>query len=103
MISGQDPNNGYEADDASIMFQQKVISRLLPASHLPRLKSVKVEKSWLEQLSAAHNNIRPVGRRETDHIDVTRKKAVLATDLVGGDWIAVEIKVRIKTMDCSSR
>lgn len=97
-----DPDCECEPDDASIQFQHKVISRLLPSSHLTRLESVNVERSWLEQLSASHNNIRPLERRKVDHVDVERTRAVLATDLVGGDWIAVEIKVCIKSIGYSS-
>ena len=31
-----------------------------------------------------------------DKVDLTRQKAVLATDLVSGHWLAVEIKVSVQ-------
>jgi inositol-pentakisphosphate 2-kinase len=78
-----------ECDDPSIEFQHTVMSRLIPAEHLPCLKTVHVNKDWLEALDAD----RPLKRRAEDHIDVSRRKAVLATDLVGGAGLAVEIRV----------
>lgn len=80
-----------DEDDPIIEFRTKCIERLLPRENLPRLRSVHLERDWLERLGELHENQRPEARK--DHIDLSRKKAVLATDLVGGDWIAVEIKV----------
>ncbi|KAG6862046.1 hypothetical protein C0995_007176 [Termitomyces sp. Mi166 len=82
-----------EPDDPTIEFQQKCIERLIPPEHLPRLESVYVTCEWLESLISLHDAKRPKERRAKDRIDVTRRKGVLATDLVGGDWISVEIKM----------
>lgn len=85
-----------EPDDPSIVFQQKVTSKLIAPDYLPRLESVRVEQRWLEALKAASEKCRPVERQLRDQIDVRRCKAVLATDLVGGEGWAVEIKVRVQ-------
>lgn len=81
-----------EPDDPTIEYQIKCMSRLIPAENLPRLETVLLESEWLERLVELQNLKRPEGRREKDGIDVDRKKGVLATDLVGGNWLAVEIK-----------
>ena len=81
-----------EPDDLSIDFQNRVISQLVPRIHLPVLESVRVERKWLERLSAAVDGKQPEARRKKDTIDVGRRKAVVATDLVGGKGWAVEIK-----------
>ncbi|KAL5511328.1 hypothetical protein ACEPAH_4544 [Sanghuangporus vaninii] len=81
-----------EPDDPSILFQQKVTSRLIEPEFLPRLETVVVERTWLETLRVSSESDRPLERRTKDDIDVNRRKAVLATDLVGGDGWAVEIK-----------
>lgn len=83
-----------EPDDPTIEYQTKCMSRLIPPEHLPRLETVHLDEPWLERLAAQQNLRRPETRRETDGIDLDRQKGVLATDLVGGDWLAVEIKVR---------
>lgn len=80
-------------DDPSITFQYRCMERLIPSMHLPRLESVVVSRPWLEALSATHNHERPQSRREQASIDFSRTKAVLATDLVSGDTVSVEIKV----------
>lgn len=82
-----------EPDDPSIEYQMKCMQRLIPAEHLPQLQTAKINRSWLETFSAFHNPARPEGRRMVDEVDLTKKKGVLATDLVGGHWLAVEIKV----------
>jgi len=86
-----------EPDDPMIEFQKQCMERLIPVQHLPRLTSVRVDHPWLDRLAALHDVHRPDGRREKDHIDLGRTKAVLATDLVGGNWLAVEIKVCLPT------
>jgi inositol-pentakisphosphate 2-kinase len=82
-----------DPDNSSIEFQRSVITRLIPEQYLPRLECVRVDRAWLEELAALHEPCRPVERRQKDRIDVRRRKAVLATDLVGGNVLAVEIKV----------
>jgi len=82
-----------EPDDPTIVFQTKCMQRLIPPEHLPRLESIWLNRSWLEELVRLHDGIRPETRRRRDQVDITRKKGVLATDLVGGNWLAIEIKV----------
>jgi inositol-pentakisphosphate 2-kinase len=84
---------GDEPDDPSIEYQTKVISRLIPSQHLPVLQTVHLEKRWLQDFAQFHAASRPEDRTRLDIIDLSRKKGVLATDLVGGNWLAVEIKV----------
>ncbi|KAH9857225.1 inositol-pentakisphosphate 2-kinase [Lenzites betulinus] len=81
-----------EPDDPTVIFQRAVIERLVPAAHLPQLRSVRVERAWLARLAAGTELLRPAERRARDAIDTGRRKAVLATDLVGGEGWAVEIK-----------
>ncbi|KAF8636730.1 hypothetical protein AX17_003533 [Amanita inopinata Kibby_2008] len=84
--------NGEEPDDPIIEYQEKCMTRLIPPVHLPLLQAVSLEKEWAESMASLHDTSRRNERRIKDAIDNTRSKAVLATDLVGGDWIAVEIK-----------
>ncbi|KAK0211180.1 inositol-pentakisphosphate 2-kinase [Desarmillaria ectypa] len=81
-----------EPDDSSIVFQETCMKRLIPSVHLPKLQSVLVDKAWLEELSRTHEPDRPLQRTVSGGIDTTKSKAVLATDLVGGSGLAVEIK-----------
>ncbi|KAI0372990.1 inositol-pentakisphosphate 2-kinase [Pilatotrama ljubarskyi] len=85
-------NDSKHPDDPTVVFQRAVISRLVPPEYLPRLESVHVEKQWLEQLAQLVEPLRPLERRAKDRIDTARRKAVLATDLVGGEGWSVEIK-----------
>lgn len=82
-----------EPDDASIVFQEQCMERLIPPVHLPRLRSVRVERGWLENFARIHEGDRPLERSSVGGIDVNKTKAVLANDLVGGVGLAVEIKV----------
>lgn len=92
-----------EPDDPSIIFQHRIIERLFPSEHLPRLDAVRVDGPWLEELARLTEEHRPQDRRERDRIDTKKHKAVLATDLVGGAGWAVEIKVRSsKLIVCAS-
>lgn len=81
-----------EPDDPMIEYQARCMERLIPRVHLPRMESARVGRAWLQQLAQSKDAERPAERRAKDEIDVTRRKGVLATDLVGGDTIAVEIK-----------
>ncbi|KAJ7217091.1 inositol-pentakisphosphate 2-kinase [Mycena pura] len=88
------PPLGPEIDPA-VDFQKKCIERLIPAAYLPRLEPVAVgpnADAWLAALAAQCEPRRPYERRQKDRIDVRRPRAVLATDLVGSQGIAVEIK-----------
>ena len=82
-----------EPDDPTIAFQHQIIQKLIPIVHLPRLESVEVNRGWLQELRDLSETERPAERRAIDTIDLIRRKAVLATDLVGGQALAVEIKV----------
>ncbi len=82
-----------EPDDPIIEYQTRCMERLFPRYNLPRLQSVRLERRWLQQLAEVHDVERPQARTEKGHIDFLRTKGVLATDLIGGNWIAVEIKV----------
>lgn len=82
-----------ELNDPMVEFQHAVMERLIPPEHLPRLTPVRVERAWLQALVNLRDLDRPQGRREVDRVDLSRTKAVVATDLVGGSGIAVEIKV----------
>jgi inositol-pentakisphosphate 2-kinase len=85
-------NDEDKPDDPIIEYQTRCMERLLPQDNLPRLRTVRLEKSWLEKLAEMHDVKRPEVRLRKDHIDFSRKTGVLATDLVGGDWMAVEVK-----------
>ena len=84
-----------DPDDPAIAFQHEVVARVLPEEYLPRLEAVQVSRGWLEELTGLTEERRPEERRAKDSIDVHKARAVLATDLVGGRAIAVEIKVRL--------
>ena len=88
-----DSDNESESDDPAIEYQSKCIERLIPPQYLPRLETVVLDRSWLEAFVALHDSARPEKRREKGGINLERKKGVLATDLVCGNWLAVEIKV----------
>lgn len=84
-----------ELDDPTISFQHRIIEKLVPSVYLPRLETVETDREWLELLAKQSEEKRPLERRAKDRIDAGRRKAVLATDLVGGLGWAVEIKVRL--------
>lgn len=88
-------SNEDDPDDPIIEYQARCMERLFPRENLPRLQSVRLERGWLEDLAELHDSKRPEARTGKDHIHFSRKKGVLATDLVGGDWISVEIKVSL--------
>ncbi|KAJ7074053.1 inositol-pentakisphosphate 2-kinase [Mycena amicta] len=92
-----DSNELTTIDDLSVVFHKCCIERLIPREHLVRLQQLSLSPSsqvveWLETLAAQAEDSRPAERRKKDGIDVRRPRAVLATDLVGGDGIAVDIK-----------
>ncbi|KAJ7264995.1 inositol-pentakisphosphate 2-kinase [Mycena haematopus] len=81
----------------SIEYQTQCLERLIPLAHLPRLELVAVgedrdAQAWLGALIAECEPHRSPERREKDCIDVMQPKALLATNLVGGQGLAVEIK-----------
>ncbi|KAJ6531626.1 inositol-pentakisphosphate 2-kinase [Mycena vulgaris] len=87
--------------DPTVIFQKECIARLIPAEFLPRLEpldlavdsdGVKKERAWLETLAHQCQGDRPSERRQRDGIEMMHPTPVLATDLVGGEGIAVEIK-----------
>ncbi|PVG01131.1 hypothetical protein CPB86DRAFT_782039 [Serendipita vermifera] len=87
-----DQDEIVEPDDPSIEFQNRVTSLIIPPQHLPVMESLRVNREWLTQLAEHVKDKRPELRKLKDDIDLSRKKAVLATDLVGGKGWAVEIK-----------
>jgi len=88
-----DPVKEEESDDPTIEFQARCMERLIPSEHLPRLETVWLSRTWLEELVELQDLVRPESRRLKDQVDFNKGKGVLATDLVGGNWLAVEIKV----------
>lgn len=90
-----------EPDDPIIEYQTRCMERLFSRDNLPRLQSVPLARQWLQQLAETHDAERPQARTGKDHIDFSRRKGVLATDLIGGNWIAVEIKVDFVSLFCS--
>ncbi|KAG8217672.1 hypothetical protein J3R82DRAFT_5825 [Butyriboletus roseoflavus] len=83
-----------EEDDTVIAFQNTVIATLVPLEFLPDLDVVLLDAGWLAALEVLCNGDRPTERRAQDRIDKARKKGILATDLIGGDVLAIEIKVQ---------
>jgi inositol-pentakisphosphate 2-kinase len=81
------------SDDQTIIFQQKIISRLLDSSYLPELHVVALQAAWVEAFSIHHESFRPQKRRSVSMIDCSRRTGVLAPDLIGGSPCAVEVKV----------
>lgn len=81
-----------EEDDFAIAFQQRVTSRLVPAALLPDLGTVRVHKEWLSRLALATESSRPVDRLDKAIIDLGQSRGVLATNLVAGQGVVVEIK-----------
>ncbi|KAG2355660.1 inositol-pentakisphosphate 2-kinase-domain-containing protein [Suillus spraguei] len=78
----QGPHNVKFSDHLDypmIAFQENIISKLVPSEFLPSLAVVVLDEDWLRS-------------REKDQIDVCRSKGVLATDLIGGTSIAIEIQ-----------
>jgi Inositol-pentakisphosphate 2-kinase len=87
------PGLDVEPEDLTVAYQRSVIERLIPSEYLPQLSTVEVEKSWLENVAVLCDEMRPLNRRQSSQIDVSVKRAILATDLVGGATVSVEIKV----------
>ncbi|KAJ7461581.1 inositol-pentakisphosphate 2-kinase [Mycena latifolia] len=84
--------------DPTVDFQREYISRLIDPAYLPRLEPVNPEdplvetEMWVETLAYRCEPHRPLERRQVDGVDLEAPTPVLATDLVGGQGIAVEIK-----------
>ena len=90
----EDIQYAAEEDDPSIDFQARIISRLIPEANLPRLESCRVGFPFLSSLSIVSRYVRPLERITRDSIDTRKRRAVLATDLVGAGsgGFSVEIK-----------
>jgi len=84
--------NTEQPDDTMVAFQANIISKLVPSEFLPSLVIVLLNEVWLRSLVVLRDGDRPGERRQTDQIDVRRNMGVLATDLIGGTPIAMEIK-----------
>lgn len=85
----------HQMDDPSIDFQKEIVSLLIPETHLPELQFGQVNVDWLITLVKLRETDRPYERRMQDIVDVTKSKAVMATDLVGRKGLTVEIKVSL--------
>ncbi|KIO28730.1 hypothetical protein M407DRAFT_6633 [Tulasnella calospora MUT 4182] len=81
-----------EPEDPTIAFQSRITSKLIPPEHLPRLEPAKLKRHFLEKLAKRGDKKRPQSRKDVDRIDTHKKKGVIATDLIGGNGWAVEIK-----------
>ncbi|KAJ7085641.1 inositol-pentakisphosphate 2-kinase [Mycena belliarum] len=92
------PPPAPERPDPTVSFQQEIIAQLIPPAHLPRLEPLETlggktkRGPWLETLAEQCDPQRPLERRQTHGIEQVYPTPVLATDLVGGQGIAVEIK-----------
>ncbi|KAG1822891.1 inositol-pentakisphosphate 2-kinase [Suillus subaureus] len=84
--------NTEQPDDPMTTFQENIISKLVPSEFLPSLVVVVLDEGWLRSLIVLRDGDRPAERRQTDQIDIRRNKGVLATDLIGGTPIAIEVK-----------
>ncbi|KAJ6531190.1 inositol-pentakisphosphate 2-kinase [Mycena capillaripes] len=95
-LADGDSENGSTAEEfPTIEYQEKCLERLIPPLHLPRLRPIAVGAGtgpWLEALARHCEAHRSDERREKDRIDEKRPRGLLATGLVGGQGIAVEIK-----------
>lgn len=81
--SEQDKEFAREEEDPTILFQERVTSRLITLEHLPKLVSCRVSYELLSALRDASDFVRPKERTLIDGIDTRKRRAVLATDLVG--------------------
>ncbi|EGO21159.1 hypothetical protein SERLADRAFT_475955 [Serpula lacrymans var. lacrymans S7.9] len=89
-----------ELDDFIISFQERIVARVISEEHLPRLKTVLLDTNWLQSLSNLRNMDRPPARRHKDGLDLTKRKGILATDLVGNVDLAIEIKPKWAFLPC---
>lgn len=90
--SSEDSSTGRDSEDPVVAFQHKCMERLIPSVNLPKLSSVRVDRTWLEKLVKIHiGERRAEDGRGGDWIDLSRTRAVLATNLVN-EGLAIEIK-----------
>ncbi|KAF8517591.1 inositol-pentakisphosphate 2-kinase [Hysterangium stoloniferum] len=89
--SGTRQKADYQSDDDSVAFQN-IVSKLIRPQYLPVLQYVQVSQQWLKELAEASEAHRPSERIQTGGIDTERRNALLATDLIGKEGWAVEIK-----------
>jgi hypothetical protein len=82
--------NLQDSDDPIFDSQEYVNSHLVPAEFLPHLEHVEVERA---EAVAVHDEKRPAKGRAKGIIDLKRKRAVLATDLIGSKGRAIEMMV----------
>lgn len=95
------PSISSQLQDPSVRFTDAVVIPLLPVDATPALVSIQVpSQQWLQDLAQHIQPFRPVKRTQVDRIDLDRKYAVLAEDLVGAAGssgstrqLSVEIKV----------
>lgn len=92
----EDSEFSAEPDDPTILFQSRVTSHLVPPAHLPRLVSCRVSHALLSSLSVLSNSLRPPERTRKDAIDTRKRRAVLATDLIGHDALSFAVEIKPK-------
>ncbi|KAG1721865.1 uncharacterized protein EDB91DRAFT_229353 [Suillus paluster] len=69
---------------------------------LPGLVEVVLDEECLRSLPDLRDGDRPTERSQTSQIDVHKQKGVLATDLIGGTPIAMEIRVVASSVGSNS-
>lgn len=85
--------NVPDENESTLLFHQAIIERLIPLINLPQISAVHVDRTWLDAMADYHETYRPSARTTKDGIDVTRTRALIATDVVGRSGLSVEIKV----------
>lgn len=83
-----------EDDKLEIEFQNTIVPKLLPPQFLPVLLSIPVSSEWLRELSERTASAPRPASRKIKKIDVTQKSAILTTNVIGTEGLAIEIKVR---------
>ena len=91
-----------EPDDPSVMFQNTVISKLVLNTHLPDVQTVKVSSQWLQHLIDVAEPCWPIEHIVKDGMDMSKSRAVLVTDLIGGQGWVIEIKVVVHDIQVHS-
>ncbi|KAL0564821.1 hypothetical protein V5O48_017213 [Marasmius crinis-equi] len=93
-----DPVRSVSIDQSTGVYIDNHHTRTMPGDFYgpPHIHSNR----WLRTLAKAHDAERPEPRRKTGGVDVHKQKGVLATDLVGGEGVSVEIKGQVALGYC---
>jgi len=81
-------------DNFTLRYQHEIIERLLPTKLLPRYGTAQVTPQWLASVNDAMENKRPAQRLIDDYISLRQSRGLLATNLIAGNGVVVELKVR---------